>query len=120
MKSLQSTRDVSDLIAESHHQPVFIFKNSPYCSISYLKWETFLYFVKDHPDLRYAKIDVIEQRELSNFVAEQTGVRHQSPQVLAFAKGNVIWHASHWNIEEDALIAALRLCEEIIQKDTTV
>ncbi len=120
MVVVKTTTDVQTLIARSTQQPVFIFKYSPYCSISYLKWETFLYFTREHPNLEYAKIDVIEQRELSNFIAEHTGIRHQSPQVLAFAKGEVMWHGSHWNIEEHALTAALKQCQNVIHKDATI
>ncbi len=115
MVRLHTTEDVDKFIQRSHEKPVFIFKYSPYCSISYLKWETFLFFVREHPDIPYAKIDVIEQRPLSNYIAEITGVRHQSPQVLAFARGSVVWHASHWNIEEENLVAALKLAQQKLQ-----
>ncbi len=107
MVRVQNTQDIDKLITQSHSQPVFFFKYSPYCSISYLKWETFLFFAREHPEIMYAKIDVIEQRPLSNYLAEISHIRHQSPQVIVFAGGEPVWHASHWNIEEDSLKIAL-------------
>jgi bacillithiol system protein YtxJ len=52
-------------------------------------------------------VEVPRQRELSDAVAERTGLRHQSPQLLVIRDGEVIWHASHWGIERPRLERAL-------------
>ena len=43
-------------------------------------------------------VNVIEQRPLSNWVAEAYGVRHQSPQLLKISGGRVEQHWSHFDI----------------------
>jgi len=52
-------------------------------------------------------IHVVDQRDWSREVAERTGVAHQSPQVLLLRNGSVAWSASHFDITEERLAAAL-------------
>lgn len=52
-------------------------------------------------------IDVRQNRALSNLIAQQTGVRHESPQLLVIKEGEVFWHASHGAIQSDKLIECL-------------
>jgi hypothetical protein len=52
---------------------------------------------------------VIENRKLSNAIAERFGVRHQSPRKRFSSRTRrVVWHASHWSISTDSLNEALR------------
>ena len=48
-------------------------------------------------------VDIIANRDVSDEISSQTGVIHQSPQVLAVIDGSVAWHASHWGITQKAL-----------------
>lgn len=50
---------------------------------------------------------VQESRDLSALVARETGVRHESPQVILFRGGEVAWSASHGAIDRGSLGAAL-------------
>ena len=43
-------------------------------------------------------VNVIEQRPLSNWVADAYGVRHQSPQLLKISGSRVARHWSHFDI----------------------
>lgn len=43
-------------------------------------------------------LDVLEDRDLSNKVAEHFTVEHQSPQILVVKDGKCIYHASHTGI----------------------
>ena len=47
------------------------------------------------------KVTVQENRELSNEIAQKTGIRHESPQLFLYKEGNVEAHASHWNVTKD-------------------
>lgn len=58
-------------------------------------------------------IDVKLNRELSNKIAEKTGVRHESPQLLLLNNGEVIWHGSHGSVQLDPIIISI---EEITGK----
>lgn len=44
-----------------------------------------------------------EDRPLSLAVAERTGVRHESPQVICLVGGKAKWHLSHHAITAAAL-----------------
>lgn len=50
---------------------------------------------------------VIEAREISNAIAGQLGIRHESPQAIVIKDGKPIWSASHWSITADSLDEAL-------------
>ena len=43
---------------------------------------------------------VQDARDVSNRVAEQYSIRHESPQVLYIKDGMVVWNTSHWNIKK--------------------
>jgi bacillithiol system protein YtxJ len=48
-------------------------------------------------------LDLIAYREISNIVADEFGVQHQSPQVLLISGGDVIYHSSHNGIDFDEI-----------------
>ena len=53
-------------------------------------------------------IEVRLNRELSNFVRDMTGIKHESPQAILLYNGVVIWHASHSAIEVDSILSVLK------------
>lgn len=88
-----------------------LFKHSRVCPISERAFEEYEAFVRDRDDLPTGWIDVIGQRPWSLWVAERTGVRHESPQALLVAGGEVVWHASHQAISRRSLENALAEAE---------
>ena len=48
-------------------------------------------------------LDLIKFREVSNAIAEQFNVQHESPQVILLHNGTAIYNASHNNINVDTL-----------------
>jgi bacillithiol system protein YtxJ len=46
---------------------------------------------------------VREDRALSQAIAERTGVRHESPQVICLVGGRAVAHASHYDITVERL-----------------
>jgi bacillithiol system protein YtxJ len=58
-------------------------------------------------DLPVAVIRVVEARPASNRVAELSGVRHQSPQILLFKDGRSVFDRDNWDITGPAVAAAL-------------
>lgn len=53
------------------------------------------------------RIDVPEQRELSDRVARELDVRHESLRVIVLRDGRPIWPASHGAVTENALSQAI-------------
>jgi bacillithiol system protein YtxJ len=43
-------------------------------------------------------VDLIQNRELSNFIATTTDIRHQSPQVISIKNGKPVYAESHHSI----------------------
>src|SRR5579863_225210 len=100
---LRQDHDLEQLLERSKTDPVLIFKHSTQCSISAQAYEEFTQFMESVPDLYCGVVLVVEDRKLSNAIAERFGVRHQSPQALLIKDGRCVWHASHWSITPDAI-----------------
>jgi bacillithiol system protein YtxJ len=98
--------DLEQLLERSRSQTVFIFKHSTRCAISDSAYQEFLDFARDAAGIAYGIVHVIENRSLSNAIAQRLGVRHQSPQAIAIRNGQATWHASHFSITADALTRA--------------
>ncbi len=86
-----------------------LFKHSLVCPVSRWAFDEYEAFVKAHPEVATGWIDVRGQQEWSRWIAEKTGVVHQSPQALLIRGGKVIWDASHDEIRREALSEALAL-----------
>lgn len=85
------------------NEPFFIFKHSPRCSISVVaKSRIDKQAVKN--DVPVYLIDVIEQRELSQHVAQHFGVQHQSPQLIKIENGKSVFDSSHLSISPSQLL----------------
>ncbi len=92
---LLSGQQFKDLLND---EPLFaVFKHSTRCSISDMaknrlerEWKL---------DLPIYYLDLLEHRDVSNLIAELSGIEHQSPQLLVFRFGKVIYHASHNSID---------------------
>src|SRR5215813_8539831 len=104
---LRQDHDLEQLLDRSRTDPVLIFKHSTQCPISTQAYEEFIDFAEGVPHLICSAVLVIENRKLSNAIAERFGVRHESPQALLVKDGRVVWHASHWSITSDSLNDAL-------------
>ncbi|MBZ0257420.1 bacillithiol system redox-active protein YtxJ [bacterium] len=101
----QQLTSVDECIEKSQSSPVIIFKHSSTCpTSSYAKREMDA-FVQSSSVLAYLVI-VQDQRPLSNEIAEQLSVRHESPQAICLKEGNVISSLSHYDITQDNLAKA--------------
>jgi bacillithiol system protein YtxJ len=108
IRDLEHEGDLQALVRRSQDAPVFLLKHSTRCPISSAAWQECQRFAGSDPSTELWRVLVVENRPLSAKVASDTGVVHQSPQVLLFSGGRVVWHASHWAITRQALGDALR------------
>lgn len=97
---LTDPAQLETLRQESHENPVLILKHSTRCSISSTVLNRLERQWKDSEvgTLRPYYLDLIANRAVSNAVAEQFGVQHESPQVLIIQNGNCVYDASHLGI----------------------
>ena len=45
-------------------------------------------------------VEVVRFRPISQYIAQKTSVRHESPQILVIVNGEVIYHASHSEVNK--------------------
>jgi bacillithiol system protein YtxJ len=91
--------DWNQLLEESKQYPVLIYKHSSRCGVSHASWDE----VKELPTefqerVRFYFVDVIKKRGISQAIAQQSGIRHESPQVLLLHQGSVLENWTHWAI----------------------
>jgi bacillithiol system protein YtxJ len=103
---LRQREDLEQLLEKSRNDPVLIFKHSTQCSVSDAAYGEFRQFLSHSPDITAAVVLVIENKSLSDRIAAQFGIRHESPQAIVVEDGRAIWNASHWAITEAALLKA--------------
>jgi len=86
-----------------------VFKHSTTCPISAEAHREFQAWCEGvaQGGLSVYWVRVIEERPLSQRIAADTGVPHQSPQAILVRDGKVAWHGSHWAITRDSLAAAV-------------
>ncbi len=76
-------------------RPFAIFKHSTRCSISSMAKNRLESSWKINEDLPVYYLDLIQFRNVSNLIAEKTGVTHQSPQLIVIKNGKATYNASH-------------------------
>lgn len=83
--------NIQQLEEQELPQNCFIFKNSTACPVSHRAAQEIESAISDLPIIW---VNVIEQRDLSNWIADEFGVRHESPQLLRVDNGKVtkIWN----------------------------
>jgi bacillithiol system protein YtxJ len=83
-----------------------VFKHSQTCPVSWMAKRHVDEFLHAHPEVPLYTLIVQKERELSNQIASATGIRHESPQVLVFRKGQVVADASHGEVTAQYLATA--------------
>lgn len=104
---LTNADQLDQLIAESAGQPVLIFKHSTTCSISAMALSRLERNWSDAAGIKPYLLDLLSYRSVSNRVADQFGVLHQSPQVLLIQNGECVYDASHMSISFQTLQQAV-------------
>lgn len=92
---------------ESAQQPVLIFKHSTTCSISAMAYSRMERNWKDDVGIKPYYLDLLRFRSISNQIASEFGVEHESPQVLLIHNGACVYDASHMGISFQALQQAV-------------
>ena len=101
--SVREVRDPQTLDEALASEQAMLYKHSTTCPVSAVVIDEVLRFAGTHPDWRIYVITVIEQRDLSNTVAERLGVPHESPQAFVIRRGRSVWHTSHYGITAQRL-----------------
>lgn len=110
-KSIDSESKLHELIEQSSTKPQIIFKHSSSCGISFFAKKSLdSVEILENENFDAYLVDVIRERAISLKIEELTGIRHESPQILLFKNGEVIWDASHNSVRSEKI---LKVIEEI-------
>lgn len=98
-KNIESEEDLKKAIEKSFEKKVIIFKHSTRCQISKIVLKNFEKEVANSDkEVEYYFLDLIKYRPISNEIADQFGITHQSPQMIVLEKGKAVKDASHQSI----------------------
>jgi bacillithiol system protein YtxJ len=107
---LRSANQIDKIREESKESPVLIFKYSSRCSISRMaldrlerNWEE-----NEMLAVRPYFLDLITYRNISNRIADEFNVEHESPQVLIIENEKSIYDQSHMGIQYEAIKEAVK------------
>lgn len=105
IERITDPEELDAVLERSHERPVWLFKHSLTCGISAGARRRFEEWVHEQPagEAAFVLLEVQRARPLSNAVAEATGVRHQSPQLLLLRGGEAVWNTSHGSITAAAI-----------------
>ncbi len=99
-RELKEEKQLSEINRESSEKYVVIFKHSTRCSTSALainrlerEWQQ-----SEMQSFAPYFLDILNYRSVSNRVAHEYEIEHESPQVLVIKDGNCIYHTSHLGI----------------------
>lgn len=101
-KHVNDVQTLEEVLEDSvkSNTPKIFYKHSTRCIVSLSAKK-----VVDRSDLINTSeifyIDVIQHRDVSNYLEEKLDVKHESPQLIVSLKNNVLYHASHAAIDPD-------------------
>jgi len=105
---LTDEQQLQSVMVASEERPQLLYKHSHTCGICFMakkEIDSTFEALEEQADMNF--VNVIKARGVSNAIAQQTGIRHESPQVLLIDDRDVIWHASHHSIKGSAILEAL-------------
>ncbi|MNU13256.1 hypothetical protein D3C71_12930 [compost metagenome] len=99
-KTIKSEEDLEKAIKQSYENRVAIFKHSTSCFISKTVLKNLEKEIEnsDEQNVSFYFLDLLAFRPISNKIAEDFGIRHESPQLIVFENGQPINNASHQDI----------------------
>ncbi len=95
---LSSVEKLEELIEKSNEKPVILFKHSVTCPIS-----SGVYREVAEVESDINLVIVQKARDISNEIAQKTGIRHESPQAIVLKNGKAVYSASHYDITSEDL-----------------
>ena len=107
--NVTSTEQLSDVLHNIGDKPVLLFKHSTRCSISSMALNSFERNWTDEGDLcDLFYIDLLQHRDVSQLVAELTGVVHQSPQAIVIKGKEIVYEGTHSGIDARRIESILK------------
>ena len=99
---IDNKETLDKLITDSQTTPIVIFKHSISCGIS-----SAAYREMEKLEAPVNLLEVQSARDVSREIADRTGIRHETPQVIVLKDGKAVWDASHFDVKAGAVRKAL-------------
>lgn len=106
-QQLTSDAQLNECIQQSNEKAIVIFKHSTACPISAVAKSRFELAHQNgdtEDQIVFVLLDLLAHRALSNKIAADFGVHHESPQLLLIHHGKCLYHASHNSISYEQVI----------------
>lgn len=102
--TIQDENQLEEIKEKSKIRPQVIYKHSVRCGVSSVV-KSRLEKAKLPTDIDYYYLDIIHFRSISNKIAEEFRVYHESPQVLLIRDGQCVYEESHMGITAQEILA---------------
>ncbi len=99
---LNTIDQLEELFEVSSRKPIVLFKHSTTCPISANVFEDVA-----NLDSTIFLITVQTARNISNKVAEMTGIKHESPQAIVIKDGKAVYNAAHYDVTHSDIASVL-------------
>ena len=101
MIPLTDLNEIENIKESSKTESILIFKHSTRCGISSMVLRQFQGILNNEDKkLKVYLLDLLNYRDISNELASEFQVMHQSPQLLIIKNGVAVHYASHYDILE--------------------
>lgn len=90
-------------LEESKDKIIAIFKHSTTCGVSRMVLKSFEKEYTENDEVKLYFLDLRKHRDVSNAVANELNVHHESPQLIVLQNKEVLHHASHQDINAEKI-----------------
>jgi bacillithiol system protein YtxJ len=106
---LRTHEQITQIKTESNEVPVLIFKHSTRCNISQATLDRLERNWKEEelPAMKLYFLDLLSHRQISDLLATEFDVWHESPQVLIIQNERSTFDTSHFNINFEKIKEAV-------------
>lgn len=99
--TLNKMEQLEEIKESSKVNSVLIFKHSKRCGISRMVIKQFEnLFTEKEQNLKVYYLDLLSYRNLSDEIAKEFQVQHQSPQLIVIKNEHTVFNASHYDITQ--------------------
>jgi bacillithiol system protein YtxJ len=102
--TLETPEDVQSFLSENPNSVIF---KAGTCHKTMQGFGFLQEKLETRDDLPVGLIRVVQARPASNFVTQETGIVHQSPQVILYKEGQAVFDVDNWDITPEVLESGL-------------
>lgn len=103
-KEINSIKQLDELFQKSNEKPIVLFKHSTTCPIS-----AGVYQEISNADADVNIVVVQKARNVSDAIAQKTGIRHETPQAIVLKDEKPVYHASHYDVTAEDVERGMKL-----------